>query len=133
MKYIFTFLFVGAFMGLASGQTYKGKAITPDSSTYENIYVKKIYSDEHSSTFAIWVKSGVKKHRHNHHTEVITVLQGKAEMYLGDTKSIIEKGDVVIIPQGTIHSVKTLSMEPLCVISVQSPKFEGKDREWIED
>lgn len=110
--------------------------IDPDTCTppadYENIAVTKIFSDSLNSTFVIWVKKGVKPHKHNHHTECITVIDGEAEMTLGDTTFTIKKGDMVFIPMGTVHSVKVISKKPLKVVSTQAPNFDGSDREFIK-
>lgn len=117
----------------ARGQIYKGEKLQTDSTNYSNIYVKRIYSDSLSSTFAIWIKKGVKAHKHLAHTEVVTVLEGKGKMTLGDTTMMIGPGDVIVIPKGTPHSVITKGKKPLLVISVQAPQFMGKDRIWIKE
>ena len=49
-----------------------------------------------------------------------------------DTLKIIPK-DQITIPKGTIHEViKVIGETPLKVISVQSPKFDPKDRYFIK-
>lgn len=114
-------------------QITKLKSIQPDSTTFENIHVKKIHSDSLSSTFAIWVKKEVKPHKHLHHSEVVTVLKGKGVMTVGGATEVIKKGDVIIIPKGVVHSVETTSKQPLLVLSVQAPKFIGQDRVWVTE
>ncbi|WP_074406282.1 MULTISPECIES: cupin domain-containing protein [Aquimarina] len=99
---------------------------------YDNILVKKVYSDTHTSTFVIWIKKNVKPHKHIKHTEQVLVLEGKASVQLNDKEIIVQKGDWVTIPQQTIHAVKVLSKIPLKVISVQTPEFKGEDRVFIE-
>lgn len=118
---------------LTFGQTIHAKSLKPDSTNFENIYVQKIHSDTLSSAFAIWVKEEVKPHKHEHHSEVVTVISGKGTMTVNGITKSIRKGDVIIIPKGTVHSVVTTSRKPLLVISVQSPKFVGKDRIWVID
>lgn len=130
LRFLFSILFLG-FVSCSYGQTIKANALKPDSTNFENIYVKKLHTDSLSSTFAIWVKNEVKPHKHEHHSEVVSVIEGKGEMTVGGETSIIKKGDIVIIPKGTVHSVVTTSKKPLLVISVQSPKFVGKDRVWV--
>lgn len=125
------FLFM-AITGMSVGQTYDTRDIQPDSH-YDNVHVKKMHSDDRSTTFVIWVKDKVKPHKHAQHTEVIVVLQGKAMMTVGSETKKIRKGDMIIIPQGTVHSVVTTSRKPLKVVSVQSPVFKGKDRIWVEE
>ena len=53
-------------------------------------------------------------------------------MWVGQDSSVIKKGDVIVIPKGTVHSVVTKSKKPLLVVSVQSPRFVGKDRVWVK-
>jgi len=100
--------------------------------TFENIQVKKIAEDSNQSSFIIWVKKEVKPHYHQYHSEYIHVLSGSATMQLGADTFKIQQGDIVFIPQRSIHSVKTNSTQPLKVISIQTPKFDG-DRVWVYD
>ena len=67
------------------------------------------------------------------HSEHVVVLSGKATMKLGDKTFPIKKGDVVFIPKNTVHSViATSKNEPLKVLSVQAPYFDGADRVFVE-
>jgi mannose-6-phosphate isomerase-like protein (cupin superfamily) len=59
-------------------------------------------------------------------------LNGEAIMRLDSSTFTIRKGDMVFIPQKSIHAVKTVSKEPLKVISIQTPLFDG-DRFWVEE
>jgi len=95
---------------------------------FSNLHVQRLNDDSLSSTFAIWVKQHVKEHYHEHHTEVVYVLEGAGEMTLNDERFPIKKGDYVFIPLGTKHSVVVKSEEPMKVISIQSPYFDGSDR-----
>ncbi len=108
------------------------KEYQANASAYENIKVIPVHSDEEASSFIIFVKEGVKLHKHVEHTEHVSVLAGKGEMTLGDETKIVKKGDFIVIPKGVPHSVKVLSKKPMKVLSVQSPKFEGKDRVFLE-
>jgi mannose-6-phosphate isomerase-like protein (cupin superfamily) len=53
-------------------------------------------------------------------------------MLLGKQKIKLQAGMQVSIPKNTVHSVIVTSRKPLRVISVQSPKFDGKDRHFVE-
>ncbi len=99
---------------------------------FDNIHVQKLTEDSLSSTFLIWVKKEVLLHMHQYHTEHVLVLEGKAEMVIGSDERIIKPGDFMTIPKNTPHRVKVLSSDPLKVISIQSPKFLGKDRMLME-
>ncbi len=98
----------------------------------DNVYNKPLFNDSLASSFVIVIKKEVKAHRHVNHTEHVVVLAGTGEMKLGDKQFEIKKGDVILIPKNTIHSVKTISKEPLKVLSLQAPYFDGKDRIFIQ-
>lgn len=89
--------------------------------------------DENCSSFFICIPEKVKKHKHVHHTEHVYILEGEAEMILGEKKIKIKKGDFFLIPKGTPHAVTVTSSLPLKIISIQSPAFDGTDRVWVED
>ena len=100
---------------------------------YENIYLRKLYSDSLVSSFVIFIKKEVKAHRHVYHTEQVVILDGEGEMLIGDKKSSVRKGDILFIPKGTLHSLKVLSPTPMKVLSIQAPFFDGKDRVMAEE
>jgi mannose-6-phosphate isomerase-like protein (cupin superfamily) len=99
---------------------------------FENVYVEQIYTDTLVTSVVIWVKQSVALHRHQRHSEHVFVLEGSADMKIGDENYSIVAGDLVLIPTGTPHSLNVTSREPLKVISVQAPEFLGKDRELIK-
>ncbi|EAY27687.1 cupin domain-containing protein [Microscilla marina] len=100
---------------------------------YENVKVQKIYSNKHTSSFVIWIKKGVKAHKHLKHTEQVYILAGKARMRLDDQTFEVKKGDWIAIPEGSVHAVTVTSRKPLQVFSVQSPEFLGKDRVFVKE
>jgi len=108
------------------------KDLKPDQE-YDNILVKKLDTDSNSTSFIIWVKKGVKAHKHENHSEVLYVLNGEGKMTIGDSTSIIKTGDYFRIPKNTFHSLEVISDEAIKVISVQAPEFFGKDRIFKED
>ena len=104
--------------------------IHPDSADYPNVYVKKVADDSLQSTFIIWVKHSVKPHYHANHTEVVEILSGKGKMTLDGKTFIVHKHDIIVIPKGSVHSVRNLHHRPLKVLSIQAPHFDG-DRIFI--
>lgn len=100
---------------------------------YTNVKVIPLHSDENTSVFMIFVKQAVRKHVHQYHTEVITILDGTGRMYLGGDYFDVKKGDHIVVPPNTAHAVITTSSKPLKVISVQSPQFLGRDRIMIQE
>ncbi len=134
MKYIIL-LFLAcllSFHSQAQLKTQSFKDIQPEKE-YSNIAVIPVYSDQNASAFVIFVKDHVRKHYHKTHTETVIVLEGKGQMFLGTEVFDIRKGDQMIIPPGTHHSVVVKSKRPLKVLSIQSPYFENKDRFWVEE
>ncbi len=99
----------------------------------DNVYNKSLFSDSLSSSFCIVIKKEVKAHKHLHHSEQVMVVEGEAEMKLGEKIFPVKKGDVIFIPRNTVHSVKNKGSIPLKVISVQAPYFDGKDRVFVEE
>ena len=82
--------------------------------------------------FVIFIKKEVKKHKHATHTENVYILDGEGEMLLGDKTFKVKKGDMIFISMNTVHSLKVTSSVPVKVLSVQSPRFDGKDRIFID-
>lgn len=95
---------------------------------YENVFSQQIASDSLVSSFVIWIKKEVKEHKHEFHSEHVYVLEGTAEMTLNEQYFTIKAGDFIFIPKNTWHYVKVTSNEPLKVLSIQAPTFDGKDR-----
>jgi len=98
-----------------------------------SLQVIKLNSDSNATSFAILIKDSVKAHYHSKHTESLMVLDGEAEMQMGDKTVNIKKGDFFVIPPKMIHAVRVTSKVPLKVISVQAPEFLGEDRIWVEN
>lgn len=95
-----------------------------------DVHVTNLGGDSLSSSFLIYIKTEVKAHKHAFHSEHIYVVEGEGMMKLGDREFAIRPGDHVFIPQNTFHSVKLTSTNPLKVLSIQSPHFDGTDRIW---
>ena len=99
---------------------------------FDNIHVIPIESDQHVSSYIIFVKKSIKAHKHIKHTESILVLEGTGKMKIDNNVYEIKHGDYLTIPQGAIHSVIVTSKVPLKVLSLQTPQFFGKDRIFVE-
>lgn len=134
MKHIIViifFLFFFQYSSFSQISTTKLKDLKYD--TDKNISVKKIFSDQNATVFIINIKKFVKKHFHESHTETVTIIDGRALMSLNNETFIVKKGDHIIIPPKTPHSVFVKGNKPLKVLSVQSPEFSGKDRIYLEN
>jgi mannose-6-phosphate isomerase-like protein (cupin superfamily) len=101
--------------------------------SYNEVYAQKVFTSTNQTSFVIWIKTKVKKHKHLNHTELIQVLEGTGSMTLGKETFGIKKGDFIVVPEDTEHAVVVTSREPLKVLSIQTPEFDGTDRIWVED
>lgn len=97
------------------------------------VKVTPLHSDSLASSFLICIHTAVKPHVHRVHTEHVTVLEGTGDMTLGAMTRAVKPGDVIVIPAGTVHSVVVTGDDPLRVLSVQAPFFDGSDRHTIDD
>lgn len=100
---------------------------TDSKKEFDNIYSEKIYSDSLSSSFVITIRKSVGLHKHDLHTEHVYILEGSGEMQLGKDHLSVVKGDLVIIPKGTPHSLEVTSIESMRILSIQSPEYDGDD------
>lgn len=132
MKQVFAIIFIFVFPLFSEAQNFQSLDTIKASANYENLYVRAIGSDSLSSSFVVFIKKEVKKHKHVTHTEHVYVLEGEGEMLVGDKTIQVKKGDIVFIPKNTIHSLKATSKTPVKVLSIQSPNFDGKDRIFVE-
>ena len=132
MKKFFFLLFCTATL-FCKAQTSQSLDTIKAPDVYDNIFVRKLYSDSLASSFVIFIKNEVKAHKHVSHSEHVYILDGEGEMTVADKKFKIKKGDMVFIPKGTIHSLKVMSSSPVKVLSVQAPMFDGKDRVMAEE
>jgi mannose-6-phosphate isomerase-like protein (cupin superfamily) len=117
---------------LIKAQSYQSLDTIKPSADYENIYTRMVAFDSLISSFIIFIKKEVKAHKHISHSEHIYILEGMGDMLIGDKTFKIKKGDILFIPKNTIHSLKVSSLTPVKVLSIQAPKFDGKDRVFIE-
>ena len=124
----FLFLITVLYSGLTFAQEATNlKEIQPHKE-YENILIKKLDTDNNSTSFVIWIKNGVKSHKHETHSEIIAVIEGNGVMTINKKSFDIKSGDYYRIPKNTFHSLKVKSEKPMKVLSLQSPEFLGKDR-----
>lgn len=128
MRYLALFVFLLSGIIHVSAQNLWNIDTISAPANLENIIVKRLGSDSLSTANIIFIKKELKPHHHATHSEQAYILEGTAEMQLGDKHFTVKKGDIIFIPKGTIHAVKTTSTIPLKVLAVQSPYSDGTDR-----
>lgn len=132
-KIAYSFLSLLLCIGMLHAQhTYHIPSVQPAEANFENIHVLPLESGSLTSSFIIWVKSEVPAHYHRFHTEQVIILDGEGVMQLGDKKLKVVPGDFITIPPNTVHSVRTTSQQALKVLSIQSPRFTGEDRIFVD-
>ena len=60
-------------------------------------------------------------HFHPHREEIIYVIYGRAEQWVGDSYRILSAGEMAHIPPGTIHATYNPHKEPLVFLAILSP------------
>ena len=60
-------------------------------------------------------------HYHPHREEIIYVIYGRAEQWVGDDYRILSAGEMAHIPAGTIHATYNPHQEPLVFLAILSP------------
>lgn len=77
--------------------------------------------------FEQWIAPGSGAPTHSHPVEeVLTVLQGEAEMWLDDISAIVAAGQSLIIPPGRRHGFRNSGTRTLHIHAVlASPVFEA--------
>jgi len=133
MKKLFTLLTIAIGATLANAQTLTNEADLVTPAKLATVEGRDIGSDSLSSGNVIWIKTELKAHKHLTHSEHVYVIDGEAEMRLGDKTVKIKNGDIIFIPKGTVHAVKVTSKRPLKVLSVQAPHSDGTDRVFVNE
>ncbi len=59
-------------------------------------------------------------HYHPHREEIIYVLYGRAEQWVGEEKRLLSAGEMAHIPAGTIHATYNPHREPLVFLAILS-------------
>lgn len=60
-------------------------------------------------------------HYHPHREEIICVVYGRAEQWVGDDQQILSPGEIAHIPSGTVHGTFNPHAEPLVFLAILSP------------
>jgi len=60
-------------------------------------------------------------HYHAHREEIIHVIYGRAEQWVGDQFRILQPGEIAHIPAGVVHGTFNPHAEPLVFLAILSP------------
>lgn len=84
--------------------------------------------------FEQWVEPGAGTRSHTHPVEeVLTVLEGQAELWLGDESETVSTGQSVIVPAGRWHGFRNTGSATLHMQAIlAAPTFEASFKEHPE-
>jgi len=99
---------------------------------FDNVHRQKLFEDELSSTFVIWVQDQIAPHTREYHTEQAYILEGKAEYIINGEKVVVKEGDVVFMPAGSVVQITVKSREPLKALITFSPKYDDLDMIFVD-
>lgn len=90
-----------------------------------------------SSRLAVtWVEGGPRSeqspHRHEESEQAYVIVQGRGLMKIGGERLEVERGTLILIAPGEIHSIENVGDEPLVYVSATSPPFEIPSGRWEE-
>ncbi len=63
-------------------------------------------------------------HRHDDKEQVYVIVSGTGLMRVAQEERQVERGDLVVIPPGSGHSIRNVGSTPLVFVSATSPPFE---------
>ncbi|MBO0696415.1 MAG: cupin domain-containing protein [Verrucomicrobia bacterium] len=94
----------------------------------------KVDPSRGSNNMTMWTqevprRTGIAVHQHQEADEVLFVLEGTGFGILGDTRTPIEKGSAIYIPNGVWHGVENPDSELLLLFVVAPPGIETFFRE----
>lgn len=114
--------------GACSAQSFIHlKDVKPDTA-YANVHVQKLASDSLVSSFLVWVKDSVSLHQHVFHSETLLILEGRGVLTVGEQRIKVRAGDFINVPASHWHALVVTSRKPLKALSIQAPRFTGRDR-----
>ncbi len=70
--------------------------------------------------------SKVQLHKHVDAVDVYYVIEGEGKATIGDEEKLLRKGDIVVIPENTIHGVVNPYKKPLIMLDILAPR----PKEW---
>jgi len=81
--------------------------------SYDNIFVRHLPSTNEIINFAIWAKTGHEEEVHDDMNEFIAILDGSCDMYMEGKIIPFEKGQVITLKPGVLHSAVVTSAQPM--------------------
>ncbi|WP_166266777.1 cupin domain-containing protein [Marinobacter caseinilyticus] len=77
--------------------------------------------------------SGNALHTQNYHDEILVIIEGNVDFKVGDEVKKVHKGDVVFIPQNTLHGPILEAGQRFAALSVFAPYFDRSKKNIVWD
>ena len=94
----------------------------------EDLRAEPLLESEEFSAYLLQFRTGEPRHIHREHDLTFIVHRGRGEVYINDHRRVCRPGDVFHIPRGTPHYCINTGSDPLVVVNLFTPPFDGKDR-----
>lgn len=102
------------------------ESLEADEST-KNDPIKRafVFDGKHmTANVGIVRESGNALHTQNHHDEILVIIEGNVDFKVGDEVKKVSRGDLVFIPQSTLHGPILTEGESFAALSVFAPYFD---------
>ena len=90
----------------------------------ESEKIFEIYRNEKFSTALAVVNGKIEEHYHKERTEVYHIVAGNGIVYLNGDAKFVKKGDTIVIPPNTRHTIEGNYVEIFVVVT---PPYDSKD------
>lgn len=60
-------------------------------------------------------------HKHDFSEDIYYVIQGEASVTVGEDEHTLREGDIILIPENTVHGVANTSGKPLIILDILTP------------
>lgn len=113
------------------------KSLEADEST-KNDPIKRtfVFDGRHlTANIGIVRDSGNALHTQKHHDELLVIIEGNVDFKVGDEVKKVSQGDLVFIPQNTLHGPILEEGQSFAALSVFAPYFDKSKNniEWDRD
>ena len=96
-------------------------------STDQNIKVVTLGKGKEMSHHLVQIRGREVPHVHKTHDLTVVMLKGKGYLMLEQKRIDLIRGDILFIPQGSVHYFVNTFSEPSVALAIFSPVFDGKD------
>jgi mannose-6-phosphate isomerase-like protein (cupin superfamily) len=113
--------------GMSKGEQLAPVALPPGMGTAFPIATSP---DRYCGTLLLEPGNGFNFHYHSRQDEVVYVIEGTMEAWVGQNCSVLGPGDMMFAPAGTAHANFNLSQKRVKLLNILSPLIPDVSEEW---